>query len=71
MYNYMQYECINLILINLKALINLKVHPGNHISFFNSHTWALLKHVADKNKTFAFILNLASYTLIQVIVISL
>ena len=50
-------------------LINQKVHPDNRISFL-IHTFdTLLKHVADKNKTFAIILNLASYTLIQVIVL--
>ena len=64
MYSYMQYGYINLI------LINLKVH---FITFsFLIHTLGtLLKHVADKNKTFAIILNLASYTLMKAIVISL
>ena len=41
-------------------LINLKVYPGNHISFLIHKLDTLLKRVADKNKTSAIILNLAS-----------
>ena len=69
----MQYGYINLILINLKVhFITLyKFHPGNHISFLMHTLGTLLKHVADKNKTSAIILNLAIYILIQVTIISL
>ena len=47
--------------INSLILINLKVNlPVNHISFLIHTLGILIKHVADKNKTFAIILNLAS-----------
>ena len=37
-----------------------KFHPGNHISFLIHTLGTLLKHVSDKNKTLAIILNLGS-----------
>ena len=43
-----------------------KFYAVNHISFLIHTLGILLKHVADKNKTFPIVLNLASYILIQV-----
>ena len=51
-----------MILINLKfyfiILYLYKSHPDNHNGIYT--LGKLLKHVADKNKTFAFTLNPAS-----------
>ena len=73
MYSYMQYEYINLILINLKVYFITFTNSiqATTLVFLIYTLVALLKHAADENKVFAIIINLATYTLIQVIVISL
>ena len=63
----MQYRCINLILINLKYFNTFtnSIQATALGFYFLIHKFGtLLKHLADKNKTFDIILNLASYTLI-------